>query len=248
MPLVEIILGEKTGEEAIARAMDYVQQIRKTPILVNDSRGFYTSRVFSTYVKEGMELLAEGVKPALIENAAKMAGMPVGPLAVHDEVTIDLSYKILMQTKKDLGDAFVPTQADEVVRHFQEDLERKGKRFGAGFYEYPEGGRKYLWPGLAEEYPPADQQPDLEYIQKRLLYIQSVETARCMEEHVVPEAADADVGSILGWGFPPWTGGTLSLIDTVGLETFVEECAVLAERHGPRFAPPDWLRQRSSAR
>jgi 3-hydroxyacyl-CoA dehydrogenase/enoyl-CoA hydratase/3-hydroxybutyryl-CoA epimerase len=248
MPLVEIIIGEKTGEEAIAKALDYVQQIRKTPILVNDSRGFYTSRVFSTYVKEGMELLAEGVKPALIENAAKMAGMPVGPLAVHDEVTIDLSYKILMQTKKDLGDDFVPAQADEVVRHFQEDLERKGKRFGAGFYEYPEGARKYLWPGLEEEYPPSDQQPDLDYIQKRLLYVQSVETARCMEEDVVPEPADADVGSILGWGFPPWTGGTLSLIDTIGLETFVEECTALAERHGPRFAPPDWLRQRSSAR
>jgi len=248
MPLVEIILGEKTGEEAIARALDYVQQIRKTPILVNDSRGFYTSRVFSTYVKEGMELLAEGVKPALIENAAKMAGMPVGPLAVHDEVTIDLSYKILMQTKKDLGDKFVPTQADDVVRHFQEDLERKGKRFGAGFYEYPKDARKYLWPGLEQEYPPAKEQPDVEYIQKRLLYVQSVETARCMEEGVVPEPADADVGSILGWGFPPWTGGTLSLIDTVGIGNFISECEALAERHGPRFAPPDWLRQRTSAR
>ncbi len=248
MPLVEIILGEKTGEEAIARAMDYVQQIRKTPILVNDSRGFYTSRVFSTYVKEGMELLAEGVKPALIENAAKMAGMPVGPLAVHDEVTIDLSYKILMQTKKDLGDKFVPAQADEVVRHFQEDLQRKGKRFGAGFYEYPKDGRKYLWPGLEQEYPPAEKQPEVEYIQKRLLYVQSVETARCMEEGVVPEPADADVGSILGWGFPPWTGGTLSLIDTVGIGKFVSECEALAERHGPRFAPPEWLRQRASAR
>jgi len=248
MPLVEIILGEKTGPEAIARALDYVQQIRKTPILVNDSRGFYTSRVFSTYVKEGMELLAEGVKPALIENAAKMAGMPVGPLAVHDEVTIDLSYKILMQTKKDLGDDFLPTQADEVVRHFQEDLKRRGKRFGAGFYEYPEGARKYLWPGLAEEYPPAPEQPELEYIQRRLLYIQSVEAARCTEEGVVPEPADADVGSILGWGFPPWTGGTLSLIDTVGVRDFVDQCDALAEQHGPRFAPPDWLRQRSSAR
>ena len=192
--------------------------------------------------------LGELARQATAEGLSTVLVFEGPDAAVHDEVTIDLSYKILMQTKKDLGDAFVPTQADEVVRHFQEDLGRKGKRFGAGFYEYPEGGRKYLWPGLAEEYPPADQQPDLEYIQKRLLYIQSVETARCMEEHVVPEAADADVGSILGWGFPPWTGGTLSLIDTVGLETFVEECAVLAERHGPRFAPPDWLRQRSSAR
>ncbi len=248
MPLVEIILGEKTGDKAIAAALDYVQQIRKTPIVVRDSRGFYTSRVFGTYVKEGMELLAEGVKPALIENAAKMAGMPVGPLAVHDEVTIDLSYKIMMQTRKDLGDAFVASGADEVVRHFQEDLQRKGKRFGAGFYEYPEGGKKYLWPGLADEYPPAAEQPGLEAIQKRLLYIQALETARCMAEGVVPEASDADVGSILGWGFPPWTGGTLSLIETVGVGQFVEECEALAERHGKRFSPPDWLRGKTSLR
>jgi 3-hydroxyacyl-CoA dehydrogenase/enoyl-CoA hydratase/3-hydroxybutyryl-CoA epimerase len=248
MPLVEIILGEKTGDTAIAAALDYVQQIRKTPIVVRDSRGFYTSRVFGTYVKEGMELLAEGVKPALIENAAKMAGMPVGPLAVHDEVTIDLSYKIMMQTRKDLGDAFVASDADEVVRHFQEDLQRKGKRFGAGFYEYPEGGKKYLWPGLADEYPPAERQPELEAIQKRLLYVQALETARCMAEGVVPEASDADVGSILGWGFPPWTGGTLSLIETVGVQQFVEECEALAERHGKRFSPPDWLRGKTSLR
>lgn len=248
MPLVEIILGKATGEKAIAVAMDYVRQIRKTPILVNDSRGFYTSRVFSTYVKEGMELLAEGVKPALIENAAKMAGMPVGPLAVHDEVTIDLSYKILMQSKKDLGEDFVPVAADEVVRHFQEDLQRKGKRFGAGFYEYPKEGKKYLWPGLVEEYPPAEQQPSVDEIRKRLLYVQCLETARCMEEGVVEEGADADVGSILGWGFPPWTGGTLSLIDTVGMPQFLEECEALASRCGPRFSPPDWLRGRQTAR
>lgn len=248
MPLVEIILGEKTGDRAIAVALDYVQQIRKTPIVVRDSRGFYTSRVFGTYVKEGMELLAEGVKPALIENAAKMAGMPVGPLAVHDEVTIDLSYKIMMQTKKDLGDEFVASGADEVVRHFMEDLERKGKRFGAGFYDYPEGAKKHLWPGLAEEYPAAEQQPAVKDIQKRLLYVQALETARCMQEGVVPEAADADVGSILGWGFPPWTGGTLSLIETVGLPAFIAECEALAERHGPRFTPPQWLREQTSLR
>ncbi len=248
MPLVEVILGKATGEKAIAVALDYVRQIRKTPILVNDSRGFYTSRVFSTYVKEGMELLAEGVKPALIENAARMAGMPVGPLAVHDEVTIDLSYKIMMQTRKDLGDAYVPVAADEVVRHFQEDLERKGKRFGAGFYEYPRDGKKFLWPGLVEEYPPVDHQPSVGDVRKRLLYVQALETARCMEEGVVDEPADADVGSILGWGFPPWTGGTLSLIDTVGLSRFVEECEQLASRHGPRFSPPDWLRGRSTTR
>jgi 3-hydroxyacyl-CoA dehydrogenase/enoyl-CoA hydratase/3-hydroxybutyryl-CoA epimerase len=248
MPLVEIILGEKTGDVAIARAMDYVRQIRKTPILVRDSRGFYTSRCFATFVKEGMELLAEGVKPALIENVAKMAGMPVGPLAVHDEVTIDLSYKILKQTESDLGAEYKATSSDDVVRHFAQDLKRLGKRFGAGFYDYPEDGKKHLWPGLAEEYPAADVQPDVEEIKKRLLYIQSLETARCMEEGVVPEPADADVGSILGWGFPPWTGGTLSLIDTVGIDTFVAECERMAEAYGPRFQPSDWLRKKTSMR
>jgi 3-hydroxyacyl-CoA dehydrogenase/enoyl-CoA hydratase/3-hydroxybutyryl-CoA epimerase len=246
MPLVEIILGEKTGDVAIARAMDYVRQIRKTPILVRDSRGFYTSRCFATFVKEGMELLAEGVKPALIENVARMAGMPVGPLAVHDEVTIDLSYKILKQTQNDLGENYAATASDDVVRHFVEDLKRSGKRFGAGFYDYPEDGKKHLWPGLAEEYPAAEVQPDVEEIKKRLLYIQSLETARCMEEGVVPEPADADVGSILGWGFPPWTGGTLSLIDTLGVDEFVAECERMAAAYGPRFQPSDWLRNKTA--
>jgi 3-hydroxyacyl-CoA dehydrogenase/enoyl-CoA hydratase/3-hydroxybutyryl-CoA epimerase len=248
MPLVEIIIGEKTGNRAIATAMDYVRQIRKTPILVHDSRGFYTSRCFSTFVKEGMELLAEGVEPALIENAAKMAGMPVGPLAVHDEVTLDLSYKIMKQTEADLAGDYERSAADEVVRRFVEDLERPGKRFGSGFYDYPEDGKKRLWPGLAEEFPAAEDQPSVEEIQKRLLYIQSLETARCMEEGVVDEAADADVGSILGWGFPPWTGGTLSLIDTVGVAAFVAECDRLAETCGARFKPSNWLREKSSMR
>ena len=248
MPLVEVIVGEQTGDEAIARALDYIQQIRKTPIVVNDSRGFYTSRCFSTYVREGMELLSEGVKPALIENAARMAGMPVGPLAVHDEVTIDLSYKIMKQTRKDMGDAYVPSAADEVIVRFVEEFKRPGKRFGAGFYEYPEGGKKFLWPGLAEAFPPAETQPSVAEIQQRLLSIQSLETARCMEEGVVTDPADADIGSVFGWGFPPWTGGTLSYIDTVGVTAFVDECERLAGELGPRFAPPDWLRQRSSVR
>ncbi len=218
MPLVEVIVGKKTGDEAIARALDYIQQIRKTPIVVNDSRGFYTSRCFSTYVREGMELLSEGVKPALIENAARMAGMPVGPLAVHDEVTIDLSYKIMKQTQKDMGEAYVASAADDVIVRFVEEFKRPGKRFGAGFYDYPEGSKKFLWPGLADAFPPAATQPTVAEIQQRLLYIQSLETARCMEEGVVTETADADIGSVFGWGFPPWTGGTLSYIDTVGIE------------------------------
>jgi len=248
MPLVEIIVGEQTAEVAVARALDYVQQIRKTPIVVNDSRGFYTSRVFSTYVKEGLAMLSEGVKPALIENAARMAGMPVGPLAVSDEVTLDLQYKIMKQTRKDLGEDYLPHPADAVIEKFHDELKRLGKRYGAGFYEYPEGGRKYLWPGLADIYPPAAEQPDVEAVKRRLLYIQSLETARCMEEGVVTEPADADVGSIFGWGFPPWTGGTASFIDTVGLQDFVAECDRMADAFGEHYRASDWLRGRETMR
>jgi len=248
MPLVEIIVGEKTGETAIARALDYVQQIRKTPIVVNDSRGFYTSRVFGTYVKEGVAMLAEGVKPALIENAAKMAGMPVGPLAVSDEVTLDLSYKIMKQTRRDLGDEYREHPADAVIFKFHDELKRLGKRYGAGFYEYPEGGKKRLWPGLAEVYPPAAEQPDVEQVKKRLLNIMALETARCIEEGVVTDPADADVGSIFGWGFPPWTGGTASYIDTIGMAEFLVECDRMADAFGEHYRPSEWLRNRKAMR
>ncbi|MGD9386699.1 MAG: 3-hydroxyacyl-CoA dehydrogenase NAD-binding domain-containing protein [Gammaproteobacteria bacterium] len=248
MPLVEIIVGEKTGDVAVARALDYVQQIRKTPIVVNDSRGFYTSRVFSTYVKEGLAMLAEGVKPALIENAAKMAGMPVGPLAVSDEVTLDLQYKIMKQTRKDLGEDYREHPADAVIVKFHDELKRLGKRYGAGFYEYPEGGKKHLWPGLAEVYPAAAEQPDVEEVKRRLLCIQSLETARCLEEGVVTEPADADVGSIFGWGFPPWTGGTASYIDTVGMAEFLSTCDRMADEVGEHYRPSEWLRSRERMR
>jgi 3-hydroxyacyl-CoA dehydrogenase / enoyl-CoA hydratase / 3-hydroxybutyryl-CoA epimerase len=248
MPLVEVIVGRRTAEEAIARALDYVQQIRKTPIVVNDSRGFYTSRVFSTYVKEGLAMLAEGVKPALIENAAKMAGMPVGPLAVSDEVTLDLSYKIMQQTRADLGEDYRPHPADAVITRFHDEFKRLGKRFGAGFYEYPEGGRKHLWPGLADTYPPAATQPDVDAVKARLLYIQSLETARCLEEGVVTEPADADVGSIFGWGFPAWTGGTASLIDTVGMAAFLADCDRMADACGEHYRASEWLRSRKRVR
>ncbi len=244
MPLVEIIVGEKTSDEAIARSLDYVQQLRKTPIVVNDSRGFYTSRCFSTFTNEGMTMVAEGVTPALIENAAKMASMPIGPLAVIDEVTIELGYKITMQAKEDLGDAFVPGSGFDIMTKMME-LDRKGKRFGKGFYDYPEGGRKHLWPGLAELYPPADEQPSVDEVKSRLLVIQALETARCYEEGVLTNPADADLGSIFGWGFPPWTGGTLSFIDTMGIQAFVAECDRLAAAYGPRFAVSDWLRARA---
>ena len=246
MPLVEIIVGEKTNDETIARSLDYVGQLRKTPIVVNDSRGFYTSRCFGTYTNEGMTLLKEGVNPALIENVARGAGMPVGPLAVTDEVAIELAYKVMKQTEVDMGDAYVRPSSYEVVNKFVNELGRKGKRSGKGFYEYPEGGRKHLWEGLSEIYPLAAEQPDQEEIKKRLLYIQALETARCMEEGVVTHAEDADIGSIFGWGFPPYTGGTLSFIDTVGLKEFVAECDRMAEAYGERFTVSDWLRKKAA--
>jgi 3-hydroxyacyl-CoA dehydrogenase/enoyl-CoA hydratase/3-hydroxybutyryl-CoA epimerase len=245
MPLVEVILGKKTSEETLARALDYVAQLRKTPIVVNDSRGFYTSRCFGTFVTEGIAMLQEGVAPALIENGAKMAGMPVGPLAVADEVTIDLSWKIMRQTEQDLGRRFQRPVTYDTVRRFVEELKRPGKRFGAGFYEYPKDAKKHLWPGLAQVFPRAPVQPPVEEIEKRFLCIQALEAARCMEESVVTTAAEADLGSILGWGFPAWTGGTLSYIDTTGLREFVAECDRLARRYGKRFKPSKWLRERA---
>jgi 3-hydroxyacyl-CoA dehydrogenase/enoyl-CoA hydratase/3-hydroxybutyryl-CoA epimerase len=247
MPLVEIILGEKTNQETIARSMDYIQQIRKTPIVVNDSRGFYTSRVFSTYTAEGITMLAEGVKPALIENAGKMAGMPVGPLAVTDEVTIELAWKIGKETAAQLGVDYPNDLSSEVIQKMVEGLDRKGKRYGKGFYDYPEGAKKHLWPGLTEEFPVADEQPGLDELKLRFLTIQALETARCMEEGVVTHAEDGDIGSIFGWGFPPWTGGTMSYIDTVGIGNFVSDCDRLAEAYGDRFKVSPWLRERAES-
>ncbi len=243
MPLVEVIVGEKTSDEAIARTLDYIGQIRKTPIVVNDSRGFYTSRVFGTYTREGIIMLAEGVKPALIENVARHAGMPVGPLEVTDEVTLELAYKIGLQTKKDLGDAYQATPADDVTDKMVNELDRKGKRFGGGFYDYPKGSKKRLWPGLAEHFPTVAEQPGIEEVETRLLYVQALDTVRCLDEGVLMHPADGDIGSVFGWGFPPYLGGTLSYIETVGLSEFVATADRLAETYGPRFAVPASLRE-----
>jgi 3-hydroxyacyl-CoA dehydrogenase/enoyl-CoA hydratase/3-hydroxybutyryl-CoA epimerase len=245
MPLVEIIRGKATGDEALALALDLAKQLGKTPIVVNDSRGFYTSRVFATYIYEGQMLLKEGVAPALIENAGRFAGMPVGPLAVMDEVSLELQYHVVQQTKADLGGAFEYPPCWDVLRHMVDDLKRLGRKAGGGFYEYPAGAKKYLWPGLAKEYPPRADQPSLAAVKERLLYIQALEAARCLEEGVLTHAADGDLGSILGWGFPSWTGGALSFIDTVGVRAFVARCGALADACGPRFAPPPGLVERA---
>jgi len=242
MPLVEIIKGKKTGDEALARALDYVAQIRKTPVVVNDGRGFYTSRVVSTFVNEGMLMLTEGVKPALIENGGRMAGMPVGPLSLADEVSLELTYHIKETMRQALAGKYIPDGTDTLIDHMVLELKRLGKKNGKGFYEYPEGAKKHLWPGLAEICPPAPEQPDVEDVKKRILYRQALETVRCMEEGVLMNASDADVGAIFGWGFAPFTGGPLSLIDTVGVEKFVAECKGLAKKYGVRFKPPKYLR------
>ncbi|MGQ0834672.1 MAG: 3-hydroxyacyl-CoA dehydrogenase NAD-binding domain-containing protein [Gammaproteobacteria bacterium] len=247
MPLVEIIVGKKTSEETIARALDYVGQLKKTPIVVNDGRGFYTSRCFGTFTQEGMAMLQDGIAPALIENAARMAGMPVGPLAVSDEVTIDLQWKVMKQEEQDLGAKYKKPAGYDVVRIMCEDVKRPGRRFGGGFYDYPADGRKFLWAGLEQLFPRRADQPRVEEVKKRLLYRQALETARCFEEGVLTQPADGDLGSILGWGFPAYTGGTLSFIDTLGVRTFVDECKRMTKLYGARFRPSRWLAERADA-
>ena len=241
MALVEIIMGRATSQRSLARAMDFVAQIRKTPILVNDSRGFYTSRVFQTFIHEGLELLREGVAPALIENAARQAGMPLGPLAVLDEVSLELPMKIIRETQQYEASFQRPASMD-VLETMVERLERPGRKAGAGFYEYCADGGKRLWPALAQHFAQAAGQPAVDEVKRRLLYIQALESARCLEEGVVTHSADADLGAVLGWGFPTWTGGTLSLIDTVGVKEFVAECERLDQNYGRRFMPTARLR------
>jgi len=242
MPLVEIINGAETSDETLARSMDYVRAIRKTPIVVNDSRGFYTSRVFSTYVQEGISMLAEGVAPALIENAGRMAGMPVGPLALADEVSLQLMASIAAQTKKDLGDAYTAHPAESVTSKLLE-ADRIGKKASKGFYDYPENEKKHLWSGLAELFPVADEQPDTEHVIQRLLHIQALESVRCLDERVLLTATDGDVGSLMGWGFAPHRGGVFSHIHTIGVAEFVAQCDALAAAHGERFTPTESLRK-----
>ncbi|MCK6385919.1 MAG: 3-hydroxyacyl-CoA dehydrogenase NAD-binding domain-containing protein [Rhodocyclaceae bacterium] len=245
MPLVEIIMGKLTSQQTLARSMDFVRAIGKTPIVVNDARGFYTSRVFGTYLSEGMALLQEGVAPALIDNAGRLAGMPVGPLALADEVSIELVHKIARQTKADLGDKYVPRAADQVAALMVEKLNRLGKKSGHGFYEYPADAKKHLWPGLAEHFPVKAEQPSLEQVVERLMLIQSLETVRCLEEGVLTSPQDADVGAILGWGYPPFRGGPIGQIHTMGVANFVAACDRLAEQCGERFRPTEGLRKKA---
>ena len=244
MMLVEVILGEKTGEAAIAKSLDYILKIKKTPIVVNDGRGFYTSRCFATYVAEGLAMLEEGYAPALIDNIGRMTGMPRGPLEMHDDVALDLSVKVAKQTAIDLGDKYVPLQGAEIVRKMVEDLGRYGRKNGKGFYDYDSKPKK-LWAGLSELAPVTinDSTPELVADQKeRLLYRQAVEVAKCWDEGVISDPREADVGAILAWGFAPWTGGPITFIDQTGLKAFVAKADEYAERYGDRFKVPQFLR------
>ena len=244
MKLVEIIKGYKTNDETIAKAFDYVLKIKKIPIVVNDSRGFYTSRVFSTYPNEGLALLAEGNSPQEIESAGKKAGMPVGPLAVIDEVNIGLVAGIRNQTRKDLvaqGKTLPPGPADPVIDLMTEKLNRLGRANGRGFYEYPDNGKKYLWPELKKHFPPTKNPLSQNKMMERMLFVQVIETIRCYEENVVTSVEDANIGSIFGWGFAPLKGGTLQFVNDYGIQEFEKQAQKLAKKYGERFAPPELL-------
>jgi 3-hydroxyacyl-CoA dehydrogenase/enoyl-CoA hydratase/3-hydroxybutyryl-CoA epimerase len=238
MPLVEIIVGRETSDATLARGFDFVLQIGKTPIVVNDSRGFYTSRVFATYVMEGMALLAEGVAPRAIEVAGLQAGMPMPPLALQDEVSLSLALHVAEQTRRDYaaeGRAYPEHPGERVLRALCE-RGRVGRKAGAGFYDWTDEGRS-LWPGLAELFPPRAEQPTQQELIDRLMFVQANEAARCFEEGVLRSVADANVGSIFGWGFAPFQGGALQFINALGPARFVARARELAAAHGPRFAP-----------
>ena len=246
MRLVEIIRGKATSDETIARAYDYVLAIGKTPIVVNDSRGFFTSRVFGTFVMEGVAMLAEGIAAPLIEHAGLAAGMPVGPLAVLDETSLSLSVHVMEQTRADLaaeGRAVEPDAAQRLVVRMVRELGRPGRAGGGGFYDYPAGEPKSLWPGLKAHFEKPGVRADRAELSQRLLYRQAIETARCLAEGVLASTHDANIGSIFGIGFPPWTGGAMQFIYSEGVERFVANAAALAARHGERFALDDAVRE-----
>ena len=242
MMLVEIIKGEKTGDEAVAKALDFVRQIKKTPIVVNDARFFYANRCILPYVNEGVRMIAEGVRPALIENAARQAGMPVGPLQLTDETSLELGLKIATATKAAMGDAYPESPADELLRVMVEEKGRLGRKAKAGFYAYDEKGKRAgLWGGLEQLYPPMAHQPSVEEVKNRLLAVQALEAIRALEEGVLVDIREGDVGAILGWGFAPWSGGPFSWVDIQGTPAFAKLCQALTAKFGPRFQPPKLL-------
>jgi 3-hydroxyacyl-CoA dehydrogenase / enoyl-CoA hydratase / 3-hydroxybutyryl-CoA epimerase len=242
MMLVEIIRGKATGDVAVAKALDYVRQIKKTPIVVNDARFFFANRCIIPYINEGIRMVAEGVEPVLVENAAKLVGMPLGPLQLVDETSVDLGVKIAKATKAAMGDAYPDSAVDEVL-FWMADQGRLGKKSNAGFYAYDAAGKRGdLWEGLAGQYPVAATQPDLATVQHRLLMAQVLEAVRALEEGVLTDIREGDVGAILGWGFAPWSGGPFGWLDIIGAARAVEICENLTKTFGMRFEAPKMLR------
>ncbi|MEL6517471.1 MAG: 3-hydroxyacyl-CoA dehydrogenase NAD-binding domain-containing protein [Pseudomonadota bacterium] len=242
MMLVEIIRGKETGDRAVAKALDFVRQIRKTPIVVNDARFFYANRCIIPYINEGIRMVGEGVAPALVENAAKLVGMPLGPLQLVDETSIDLGVKIAKATRAAMGDAYPDGAVDDVL-FWMADEGRMGKKAGAGFYSYDDKGKRAgLWPGIADKFGGAGR-PDLTEVQHRLLMAQVLEAVRALEDGVLTDIREGDVGAILGWGFAPWSGGPFSWLDMIGAAKAVEICDALTRDHGARFSAPALLRE-----
>jgi len=243
MPLVEIITGEKTSAETLAKTFDYVQQIKKTPIVVNDSRGFFTSRVFTTFMEEGCKLLKEGFDPVLIDSLACQTGMPVGPLAIHDEISQELTRKA-GKTNKELDEARnenycrLSTTTDEIVDCLIGEFDRRGRAYGGGHYEYPKNGKKYIWPKLYELYHFPDKIIPNQDIKDRIIFRQVIESLHCLEEGVFNAVRDGNIGSIMGIGFPPHTGGVFQYINTYGVKEFALRTTELAKLYGNRFDPP----------
>jgi len=243
MMLVEIIRGRETGDIAVAKALDFVRQIRKTPIVVNDARFFYANRCIIPYINEGIRMVSEGVASALVENAARLVGMPLGPLQLVDETSIDLGVKIAKATRAAMGDAYPDGAVDEVLFALA-DQGRLGRKSNAGFYAYGDKGTRLgLWSGLAEAYPVSDTQPELTEVQHRLLFAQVLEAVRALEDGVLTDIREGDVGAILGWGFAPWSGGPFSWLDILGAERAVEICDRLTATYGARFTTPALLRE-----
>ncbi len=243
MFLVEIIKGKETGDRAVAKALDYVRQIRKTPIVVNDARFFYANRCIIPYINEGLRMITEGVSPVLIDNAARQLGFPVGPIQLNDETSIDLGAKIARATKAAMGNAYPENPGDDLI-FWMEEQGRLGRKANAGFFDYDDKGKRVeYWKGLQDKYPHAANQPDLIELQERLMFAQVLEAVRALEEGVLEDIREGDVGAILGWGFAPWSGGPLSWLDIIGTPYAAERCDQLTEAYGERFTCPPLLRE-----
>ena len=245
MPLVEVVRGRSTSDATLAGALDFIRMLRKTPIVVNDAPGFFTTRVITAYLFESMGMVGDGVPPALIDNGARAAGFAVGPLALMDELSLDLTHHATCKRREAAGGAWREPYGFNVLDRFVSGLDRRGKRHGAGFYAYPEGQRR-PWDGLRESFPPTAQLPTVEALGQRMLAIQAMEAARAFEEGVIASAGEGDVAAVFGIGFPAHTGGVFSLIDTMGIASFCGSCDRLADEHGERFRPSAWLRARAA--